>query len=99
MTFIGRHPWPRTHHPSLPPMHLSYKGVTHAAVLLLLGLAPMSQAEAAKKGPSGKSHDRSLGGQIPPELRSQAAHWVNRKAGRLTLKSLRGKTVWLQFNF
>ena len=37
-------------------------------------------------------------GQMPPELVSSPRHWVNTSGG-VTLDDLRGKVVWLQFNF
>lgn len=40
----------------------------------------------------------SYAGQAPPELISAPEHWVNRD-GKLTLAGLKGKLVWLQFNF
>ena len=40
----------------------------------------------------------SFQGRTPPELIGKSAHWINSKKA-LTLKDLRGRPVWLQFNF
>ena len=42
----------------------------------------------------------SFRGQHPPELQSVAAHWIDAQdSDARTLEKLRGKLVWLQFNF
>ena len=46
-----------------------------------------------------QKHDRnSYLGQSPPELVSEKDHWIGTPAP-LTLAELKGKVVWLHFNF
>ena len=52
---------------------------------------------------SGRQHSvsdsfRSLKGRFPPEITSSEQHWMN-ASRTVTLERLRGKVVWLQFNF
>jgi len=37
-------------------------------------------------------------GQVPPELTSEAEHWLS-TGEKVTLAQLRGKVVWLQYHF
>lgn len=37
-------------------------------------------------------------GESPPELVSEKEHWLG-KSEPVTLASLKGKVIWLQFNF
>ena len=47
----------------------------------------------------GQKHDRnSYLGKNPPEIVSEKEHWIG-TANRLTLAQLKGKVVWLHFNF
>ncbi len=41
---------------------------------------------------------RSFKGRAPPEIVSSERHWMN-ASRTVTLERLRGKVVWLQFNF
>jgi hypothetical protein len=43
------------------------------------------------------NHDSYLG-KAPPELTSQPDHWLGWHE-KVTLADLRGKVIWLQFNF
>ena len=47
---------------------------------------------------SGSDGFRSSKGRVPPEIMSSEQHWMN-ASGAVTLERLRGKVVWLQFNF
>ncbi len=47
---------------------------------------------------SGSDSFRSFKGRVPPEIVSSERHWVNASRA-VTLERLRGKVVWLQFNF
>jgi hypothetical protein len=40
----------------------------------------------------------SFKGKTPPELVSEAGHWINATEA-LALEKLRGKVVWLEFSF
>lgn len=40
----------------------------------------------------------AIRGRVPPELVFSPRHWINGVRG-MTLEDLRGKVVWLQFNF
>ena len=47
----------------------------------------------------GQNHDRnSYLGKSPPEIVSESHHWIG-ASEQLTLEKLKGKVVWLQFNF
>ena len=47
----------------------------------------------------GQNRDRrSFLGKVPPELVSEKEHWIGTR-GPLTLAKLRGRVVWLLFNF
>ncbi len=47
----------------------------------------------------GQKHDRnSYLGKSPPEIVSESHHWIGTPAP-LTLEKLKGKVVWLHFNF
>ena len=47
----------------------------------------------------GQKHDRnSYLGKPPPEIVSEPQHWIGAPEP-LTLEKLRGKVVWLHFNF
>lgn len=63
--------------------------------------APPQQVQRGVSPPAtsaGTKHFfNSYLGKVPPELQAQPAHWVNHEP--LTLEKLRGKTVWLEFNF
>jgi hypothetical protein len=43
-------------------------------------------------------HRKSFLGKPPPELAGEKEHWLG-KSPPMTLRALRGKVVWLQFNF
>ena len=59
-----------------------------------------TKQNVSKKSKKARKHYyRSFTGKVPPELRSSPDHWVNRTKGGLTLAKLKGKTIWLQFNF
>ena len=40
----------------------------------------------------------SYKGKAPPEIASEAGHWLNSKSA-LKLADLKGKVVWLEFGF
>lgn len=63
------------------------------AALSMLCCTVQSLAEPAKGG-----YYESYLNRVPPELVSETSHWVNTNHP-LTLANLRGKVVWLQFNF
>ena len=52
----------------------------------------------AQHGRAEKFYFKSFLKRRPPELQTTAEQWVNQK-GTLTLEKLRGKVVWLEFNF
>jgi hypothetical protein len=58
--------------------------------LLLAGLVVPAEAETFRF--------HSYLGQVPPELSSEAEHWLS-GGERITLAQLRGKVVWLQYHF
>jgi len=58
-------------------------------------LPALAIALAAAQGP--KTH-RSFLGEAPPELVIPEEGWLN-AATPLTLESLRGRVVWLEFSF
>ena len=58
-------------------------------ILMAVSAMPLSgQAEILRK---------SFVGKAPPELVADKDHWLG--GAPVTLASLRGKVVWLQFNF
>ncbi len=47
----------------------------------------------------GQKHDRhSFLGKVPPEIVSERDHWIGAREP-LTLAKLKGRVVWLHFNF
>jgi hypothetical protein len=46
----------------------------------------------------GEMHRRTFLGAAPPELVSEPSQWLG-AAPPVTLAGLRGRVVWLQFNF
>ena len=52
----------------------------------------------ASTGTAQKLNRNSYLGQPPPEIRSQEQHWLGWHE-KVTLAHLKGKVVWLQFNF
>lgn len=62
-----------------------------------IGLALVLVLAAAGGPPEPDRHRKDLVGQPPPELVGAGEHWL---AGPpVTLAGLKGKVVWLQFNF
>ena len=75
--------------------------IGRCVVVMLLTLPLCGRCEDSKS--VGKPHARkhyfdSFAGKRPPELRTEAEHWVN-GTEKLTLQTLQGKVVWLEFNF
>lgn len=48
--------------------------------------------------PSESTRGRSYLGEPPPELISRMEHWINSEQP-LKLQNLKGRVVWLNFNF
>ena len=47
----------------------------------------------------GQKHDRnSFLGKVPPDIVSERDHWIGAREP-LTLAKLKGRVVWLHFNF
>lgn len=63
-------------------------------VTAVLMLASMLAGRA--QGPSVLRH--SFLGKTPPEIVAEKSHWLG-SAQPTTLAELKGKVVWLQFNF
>ena len=68
--------------------------LTLVAFVLASSIANCDEVKTATRNPTFQSY---LGKQ-PPELVSDANHWVNGDE-KLTLDKLHGKVVWLEFNF
>ena len=66
--------------------------------LLTLGL--LATAMCLMNVPAlGQKHDRhSFLGKVPPEIVSERDHWIGAREP-LTLAKLKGRVVWLHFNF
>lgn len=64
-----------------------------SAVGGLLTLCALTGSSAAQR-----LNHRSFLNERPPELKSAEEHWLGWPR-KLTLENLRGKVVWLQFNF
>jgi hypothetical protein len=62
----------------------------------LAALALALAAPAAEPEPVGR-FDKDFRGQAPPELVGEADHWLAGPPARFA--ALKGKVVWLQFNF
>lgn len=62
----------------------------------LLVLAVTLAAPAAEPEPPDR-FQKNLVGQAPPELVGEADHWLAGPPARFA--TLKGKVVWLQFNF
>jgi hypothetical protein len=60
-------------------------------------LAATAHAPWGGAGP-GELHRRTFLGAAPPELASEPGQWLG-TAPPVTLAGLRGRVVWLQFNF
>ena len=60
--------------------------------LLILALA------AFGAGQEERIFSKSFKGKAPPELASEKDQWINSKEA-ITLESLKGKVVWLEFSF
>ena len=66
--------------------------------LLIFGLVETAMLTTSESA-FGQKHDRnSYLGKPPPELVSESHHWIGASAP-LTLAKLKGKVVWLHFNF
>ena len=67
--------------------------------LLSIGLAAMTLGGLClpTSGQDAIGHN-SYQGKAAPELKSEKSHWVNQDKA-ITLGDLKGKLVWLQFNF
>jgi hypothetical protein len=63
------------------------------AVFLVAIVGGLWSTEAAGQRPVNSFQDC-----LPPDLVGRQEHWVHPPAAR-TLKGLRGRPVWLQFNF
>ena len=61
-------------------------------VISLLGCAAIASAE------DSQILRKNLIGKTPPELKADKAHWLGNSAP-VTLADLKGRVVWLQFNF
>src|SRR5574341_741193 len=55
-------------------------------------------ALAALAGQDGRKYCNSYKGTAPPELASEAKHWINASEA-IRLEKLKGKVVWLEFSF
>jgi hypothetical protein len=69
---------------------MSARGALVAAALLWAGCGCDAQPASF--------YSKSFQGQVPPELTSTRGRWLNTD-GELTLESLRGRVVWLEFSF
>ena len=70
--------------------------MTHHFLLTLSFLAALLSSNDFALG---QKHDRnSYLGKSPPELVSESQHWIGTPA-KLTWDKLKGKVVWLHFNF
>ena len=67
--------------------------IAYAAVFALSSANYFASSAAAQK----LNHNSYLG-KKPPELVSQRDHWLGWKE-QVVLSDLKGKVVWLQFNF
>ncbi len=68
--------------------------VTPLPIVILLHLVSISTALPQDR----QAQRKWLMGQTPPELTFQKEHWLGKTPGT-TLADLKGKAVWLQFNF
>jgi hypothetical protein len=69
------------------------RGFLYAASIGVLLACLLTSTAAAQK-----HNFNSYLGKQPPELVSTQAHWLGWHE-RVTLEKLKGKVVWLQFNF
>ena len=67
------------------------------SVMLLLLASETIQPPASPKQ-DGETLRMPFMGNSPPELVSQDEHWLT-KSPPVTLAGLKGKVIWLQFNF
>ncbi len=67
------------------------------SVMLVL-LASGTIQPSASQAPDGETLRLPFMGDSPPELVSQNEHWLT-KSPPVTLAGLKGKVIWLQFNF
>lgn len=65
---------------------------------LTFGMLLLIALPIAASGQDQESLRRSFLDTAPPELVGDAAHWLG-KAPPVMLAQLKGKVVWLQFNF
>ena len=77
-------PWPNPRNPMARSL-----SIAAAALLLALSTGACGRGQQV-------THNTYLGAQ-PPELTSRKEHWLGSEPP--TLHQLRGKVVWLQFNF
>ena len=66
--------------------------------LLIFGLLATTMFTASEYALGEKHDHNSYFGESPPELVSESHHWIGTSAP-LTLAKLKGKVVWLHFNF
>ena len=67
--------------------------------LLTLGLLAMAMCLMNDRALDQPKHDRhSFLGKVPPEIVSARDHWIGAREP-LTLAKLKGRVVWLHFNF
>lgn len=60
-----------------------------AMLILAASVASAEESEVLRK---------NLWGQVPPEIVGEKSQWMG-KSSPVTLAALKGKVVWLQFNF
>ena len=68
------------------------------ARLALPGLMLIALAVSLSPGQVLEIHRKSFLGEAPPELVADKDHWLG-KSPSISLAKLKGKVVWLQFNF
>ena len=66
--------------------------------ILIFGLLVATCAANNNTAVAQAVYRNSYLGKSPPEIVSQPEHWIGAKIP-LTLKKLKGKVVWLHFNF
>ena len=66
--------------------------------LLIFGLLAMAVFTTHEYALAQKHNRNSYLGKSPPEIVSESHHWIG-ASEPLTLEKLKGKVVWLHFNF